>query len=129
MIVSPITRFADVEGVDFCEVSPGGFDHFPGAGAPRGCIKETEGLGLWFSPGERKVRGFRLGKTGLSGFSAPAGFFCEFGLAHFEIGGAHFPRPAGEGVASGDSGSFDLLLGTSHPSGRALICAKQRVNV
>ena len=65
---------------------------------------------------------------GLLLFSALAGGFSDPGLAHFEMGWAHFPRPAGEGVVSSDGGGVGLPLGISHALGRALTCTKQRVN-
>lgn len=121
------TCFADVEGGGFGGVNPGGLDHLPGTGTPCGCLKGTEG----FSPkprfGEGEVCEFCLRRTGLHWLSASTGGLCGLGLAHFETGGAHFPRPAGVDVVNGEGGAFGLLLETSHPLGRALTWMKQRV--
>jgi len=65
---------------------------------------------------------------GVSWPSALVCGFCGSGLAHFEIGGAHFPRPAGVDVVRGDGRAVGLLLETSHPLGRALTCVKQCVS-
>lgn len=118
----------EVEGVGFCGENPGGLDHFPDAGAPRGGVKETDGLGLRPRLGGREVCGFRLCGTSLFWVSALVDGFCS-GFAHLEIGGAHFPRPAGVDVVSGDDGAFGLLLGASHPLDHALTCVKQRVSI
>ena len=110
------TNWVDVEGVDFGGENIGGLDHFPGAGAPRCGVKTDE-----FGPGPRlggwEGRRFWLRRAGLSWPSALNG---GPGLAHFEIGGAHFPRPAGVDVVSGEGGGVGLLLEIPHPLGDAL---------
>ena len=115
--------------VDFGGANPGGRDHFPGAEASRGGMKETDGLGLRPRLGGRDVCGFRLCEMGLFWLSSLVGGFCDSGFAHFEIGGAHFPRPAGVDVVSGDGRAVDLLLEISHPLVRALTCVKQCVSI
>jgi hypothetical protein len=118
---------AKVEVVGFDGANPGGLDHFPGAGAPRDGTKETDGLGLRPPLDRRDACESRLCGAGLSWLSALFGGFCDSGFAHFEIGGAHFPRPADVDVASGDGGT--LLLGISHLLVRALTCVEQRVSI
>ena len=120
---------AKVEGVVFFGANPGGLDHFPGAGAPRGGMKETDGLCLRPRLGGRDVCGLRLCGMGLSWLSALVGGFCDSGFAQFEIGGAHFPRPAGVEVASGEGRAVGLLLEISHPLVRALTCVKQCISI
>lgn len=126
MIGSATTEFVDVEGVGFGRVNLGGFDHFPGAGAPRGCTNEGDCLGLkpWLGDCE-----FRLWRTGLRWVSASAGGFCGTGLAHFEIGGVHFPRPTDVDVVRSDGGVVDLMSETLHVFGRALTWMKPQVKV
>lgn len=116
--------FVEVEAVGLSGVSPEGLDHFPDAGAPRGGMKETDGLGLRPRFGDREACEFCLRIGGLFRLSVWTGGFCDSGLAHFEIGGAHFPRPAGVDVVSGDGGGAGLL-GISHALGRALTCVKR----
>ena len=117
---------AKVGGKGFCGPNPEGLDHFPGAGVLRGGAEEEDG----FSPkprlGASKVSEFCLRGTGLLRLSTLTG---GSGLAHFEMGGAHFPIPAGVDDVSGDGGAVDLLLGKPHPSGCALTCVKQCVSV
>ena len=90
-------------------------------------MSEEDGLSPKPRLGRRKARGFCLSGASLSRLSASTGGFG--GLAHFEIGGAHFPIPAGEDVVSGDGGAVGLLSRIPHPFGRALTCMEQRVNV
>ena len=108
-------------------VNPGGLAHFPGAGSPRGCLKEAEGLVLTPCLGQGEVCGFCLCWAGFPWFPAPTGGFCGSGLAHFEMGGAHFPRPDGLDVVSGDGEVVGLLLERPQPLGCALTWTKQRV--
>ena len=119
--------FVKIEGVSFGGTNPGGLDHFPGAGAPRGGTKEADGLNLGPRSGGREVCGFRLCELGPFWLSALAGGLCDSGFAHFEIGGAHFPRPAGVDEVSGDGEAAGLLLGIFHSLDRALTCKEQRV--
>ena len=117
------SRGATVEGRECGGTNPGGLVHFPGTPALRGCTEGADGLGLRPRLGVGKVCGFCLCGVGLfwpSTFS---------GLAHFEIGGAHFPIPAGGEDVSGDSGAVELVFGISHPLGLALTCMKRRVSV
>ena len=118
---------AEVDGRDSRGEKPWGLDHFPGAGASRGCTKVVDGL----SPNPRlrgkEVRGFCLSGASLFRLSVLTSGFC--GLAHLEIGGAHFPIPAGVDVVSGDGGAVGLLSRILHPPGRALTCTTQRVSV
>ena len=101
----------------FSGVNPGGLDHFPGAGASRGGVKETEGLGLRPRLGAKESRGLCLCGMGLFWLSALAsGSYC-LGLAHFEIGGAHFPIRAGVDVGDSGGGVVGLLPVRPHPFG------------
>lgn len=124
---SRTTGSAEVEGAGEGGANPGGLDHFPGA--PRGGTRETDGFGLRPRLGGRDVCGSRLGGKGLFWLPVLGGGFCDSGFAHFEIGGAHLPRPAGVDVANGDGGAVDLLLEISHPLVCALTCAKQCVSI
>lgn len=45
-IGSFMAGLANLEGVGSGGTKPGGLDHFPGAEAPRGGMKEADGLGL-----------------------------------------------------------------------------------
>lgn len=126
-LCTPTEGFAKVEERGSDGANPGG-DHFPGAGAPRGGVKEADGFGPSPRLGVRKTCGFCLRGAGLL-LSISTGGFCGSGLAHFEIGGAHFPIPAGVDVVSGDGGAVGLLLEKPHPVGCALTCAKRRVSV
>ena len=121
-----MARSPKLEGVGSDGTNSGGLAHFLGAGAPRGGMKEADGLGLRFRLGGKDVCGLRLC---LFWLSALVGSSRDTGFAHFEIGGAHFPRPAGVDVASGEGGVVCLPLETSHPSVRALTCVKQCVGV
>ena len=119
-------RSPKFEGVGFDGTNSGGLAHFLGAGAPRGGMKEADGLGLRSRLGGREVCGLHLC---LFWLSALAGSSRNSGFAHFEIGRAHSPRPAGVDVASGDGKAVGLPLETSHLSVRALTCVKQCVGI
>ena len=124
-VISPPTAgFVDVEEVGSVGAKPVGLDHLPDAGAPRGCMKEAEGLGTWSYRGESCGCLFRLCGIDSAWIFTLACRFCGSGLAHFEIGGAHFPRPAGVVVVSSEGGAAGLLSGTSHVPGRAVTCAR-----
>ena len=74
--------------------------------------------------GVRKICGLGPRGTGVLRTSELTGGFCGSGLAHFEVGGDHFPIPAGVDGVSGDGGAVCLLLEKPHPVGCALTCAR-----
>jgi len=125
----PTGGSAKVEGKGFGVVSPGCLDHFLGAGEPCDGVREEDGFGPRRRFWVREICGFCLRGTGPVWTSALTAGFCGSGFAHFEIGGAHFPIPAGVDDVSGDGGAVGLVLEKPHPVGWALTCVKQYISV